>query len=181
MARTWLSVTVELLGGRGEELWPYPGRVFAVGPSHSFTDHANAINDSFARWDRSHVSLFTLADGRVITDEATGAEMAGSIGGPITAALDIDRTKVVRVVEPGAEFQFTFDLGDDWTHRCAVGPDKVDPLEVLGIQPTAPLPYWGWGSIPDQYGRRWADDDGTSRPPSRPNQPHPMMVHAWPR
>lgn len=32
MARTWLSVTVELLGGRGEELWPYPGRVFAVGP-----------------------------------------------------------------------------------------------------------------------------------------------------
>ena len=76
MARTWLSVTVELLGGRGEELWPWPGRIFAVGPSHTFMDLADAINDAFARWDRSHLSMFTLADGRVITDEETGAEMA---------------------------------------------------------------------------------------------------------
>jgi hypothetical protein len=34
-----------------------------------------------------------------------------------------------------------------------VGEVKVDPLEVLGIRPDVPLPYWGWGSIPDQYGR----------------------------
>ncbi|MDP9989550.1 hypothetical protein J2S98_004741, partial [Arthrobacter oryzae] len=59
MARTWLSVTVELLGGRGEELWPWPGRIFVVGPSHTFMDLANAINDAFARWDRSHLSVFT--------------------------------------------------------------------------------------------------------------------------
>ena len=26
--------------------------------------------------------------------------------------------------------------------------------------PTGPLPYWGWGEIPDQYGRRTSDDDG---------------------
>src|SRR3954468_23428735 len=61
MARTWLSVTVELLGGRGEELWPWPGRIFAVGPSHTFMDLADAINDGFGRWDRSHLSMFTLA------------------------------------------------------------------------------------------------------------------------
>ena len=42
MARTWLSVTVELIGSRGEELWPWPGRIFAVGPSHTFMDLANA-------------------------------------------------------------------------------------------------------------------------------------------
>jgi hypothetical protein len=42
------------------------------------------------------------------------------------------------------------------------------------------LPYWGWGVIPDQYGRRWASDDGESRPPRRPTQPHPMLLHAWP-
>lgn len=89
MARTWLSVTVELLGGRGEELWPWPGRFFAVGPSHTFMDLADAINDAFARWDRSHLSVFTLADGRVITDEETGAEMAGPIRGPIIAPIDI--------------------------------------------------------------------------------------------
>ena len=180
MARTWLSVTVELLGGRGEELWPWPGRVFAVGPSHTFMDLGNAVNHAFARWDRSHLSMFTLADGRVVTDAQTGAEMAGSIGGPITEPVDIESAKVARLLRPGAEFQFTFDLGDDWTHRCVVGADKVDPVQVLGITPPSPLPYWGWGGIPDQYGRRWADDDGQSRVPSRPTQPHPMLLHAWP-
>ncbi|MEW1857411.1 hypothetical protein AB0268_12895 [Pseudarthrobacter oxydans] len=180
MARTWLSLTVELLGGRGEELWPWPGRIFAVGPSHTFMDLADAINNAFARWDRSHLSVFTLADGRVITDEETGAEMAVSIGGPIIAPMDIAAVKVVRMLEPGAEFQFMFDLGDAWTHRCVVGEVKVDPLEVLGIRPDAPLPYWGWGSIPDQYGRRWATDDGESRAPGKPSRPHPMLLHEWP-
>jgi len=61
-----------------------------------------------------------------------------------------------------------------------VGNDKVDPMEVLGIRPEIPTPYWGWGTIPDQYGRRWADDDGESRPPRRPSRPHPMRLHAWP-
>lgn len=176
MARTWLSITVELLGGRGEDLWPWPGRVFAVGPSHTFMDLANAINDAFARWDRSHLSMFNLADGRVVTDAETGAEMAGSI----TESMDIETAKVARVVGPEAEFQFTFDLGDDWIHRCVVGADKVDPVDVLGITPRKPLPYWGWGSIPDQYGRRWSEDDGQSRVPSRPTQPHPMLLQAWP-
>jgi hypothetical protein len=180
MARTWLSVTVELLGGRGEELWPWPGRIFAVAPSHTFMDLANAVNDAFARWDRSHLSMFVLADGRVVTDEETGAELAGSIGGPIMMPIDIDSARVGRTVELGAEFQFTFDLGDNWTHRCVVGEEKVDPVEVLGIRPDAPLPYWGWGRIPDQYGRRWADDDGESRAPRRPSRPHPMLLHAWP-
>ena len=180
MARTWLSLTVELLGGRGEELWPWPGRIFAVGPSHTFMDLATAINDAFARWDLSHLSMFTLADGRVVTDEETGAELAGSISGPIIAPIDISTAKVARTVEPGAEFQFTFDLGDAWTHRCVVEEAKVDPLEVLGIRPNTPLPYWGWGRIPDQYGRRWATDDGESLAPEKPSRPHPMLLHAWP-
>ncbi|WP_276144222.1 UPF0158 family protein [Rhodococcus sp. T2V] len=180
MARTWLSVTVELLGGRGEELWPWPGRVFAVGPSHTFMDLANAINDAFARWDRSHLSMFTLADSRVVTDTETGAEMVESLGGPITETVDIESARVARLLRPGAEFQFTFDLGDDWIHRCVIGDEKVDPIQVLGIAPAKPLPYWGWGVIPDQYGRRWADDDGQSRAPRRPSGPHPMLLHAWP-
>ncbi|MEO5314423.1 UPF0158 family protein [Pseudarthrobacter sp. CC12] len=180
MARTWLSVTVELLGGRGEELWPWPGRVFAVGQSHTFLDLANAINDAFARWDRSHLSMFTLNDGRVITDQETGAEMAGSGGGPIITAIDIATAKVARTLGPGSEFQFMFDLGDAWMHRCVVEETKVDPLEVLGIRPDFPLPYWGWGSIPDQYGRRWSTDDGESRVPAKPGEPHPMLLHAWP-
>jgi hypothetical protein len=180
MARTWLSVTVELLGGRGEELWPWPGRVFAVGPTHTFMDLATAINDAFARWDRSHLSVFTLNDGRVITDHETGTELAASSAGPIITAIDIAVAKIARTLEPGSEFQFIFDLGDAWTHRCVVGEAKVDPLELLGIRPDAPLPYWGWGRIPDQYGRRWATDDGESPVPAKPDQLHPMLLHAWP-
>ncbi|BBX67488.1 hypothetical protein MPSYJ_09490 [Mycolicibacterium psychrotolerans] len=173
-------MTVELLGGRGEELWPWPGRVFVVGPSHTFIDLANAINDAFARWDRSHLSMFTLADGRVVTDAETGAEIASWGVGPVAQTVDIESAKVARNVTAGTEFQFVFDLGDEWTHRCVVGDGKVDPVDTLGITPKKPLPYWGWGSIPDQYGRRWADDDGHSEIPSRPGRPHPMLLHAWP-
>lgn len=106
--------------------------------------------------------------------------MAGSGAGPVTTALDIAVTKVGRTLGPGSEFQFMFDLGDAWTHRCVVGEAKVDPLEVLGIRPDSPLAYWGWGSIPDQYGRRWATDDGESRVPAQPSESHPMLLHAWP-
>lgn len=181
MARTWLSVTVELLGGGGEELWPRPGRVFAVGPAHSFGDLADAIDVAFSRWDRGHLSLFTLADGRVVTDQETGAELASSPDGAVLAASDMAETKVVDAVRPFDEFRYTFDPGDGWTHRCAVGDELVDPLEVLGTRPRQPLPYWGWGSIPDQYGRRWPDDDGAGRMPPRPGRRHPMLSPGWPR
>jgi hypothetical protein len=180
MARTWLSVAVHLLGGRGEHLWPPPGRVFAVGPSHTFHDLAEAIDTAFARWDRSHLSVFTLADGRVITDRETGAELATGVGGPILAPLDVTAAKVASTVALGAEFQYTFDLGDDWVHRCVVGEKKIDPSYELGILPPSPLPYRGWGDIPDQYGRRWEDDDSTGAVPKRPSHPHPMLLRTWP-
>lgn len=179
MARTWLSVTVELLGGRGVELWPWPGRIFAVGPSHTFQEFADAINNGFARWDRSHLSMFTLADGRVVTDEETGAEMVASSDGPVLTTVDIVTARVARTVALGSEFQYTFDLGDEWTHRCVVGPAKMDPVELFGTRPDSPVTYWVWGDIPDQYGRRWADD-GQSRPPRRPYGTHPMLLHTWP-
>ncbi|MGX1702602.1 IS1096 element passenger TnpR family protein [Microbacterium sp. NPDC055357] len=180
MARTWLSVRVELLGGRGEDLWPWPGRIFAVAPSHTFLDLAEAIDDAFARWDRSHLSVFTLADGRVITDDETGQELVSNSFGPIVAAVDIESAKVGRMLTLGATFQYTFDLGDNWVHRCVVGERKIDPLDEVGIVPDKPLPYWGWGSIPDQYGRNWDGDDGESRMPQRPRAVDPMQAHEWP-
>jgi hypothetical protein len=51
---------------------------------------------------------------------------------------------------------------------CTVGAGRIDPVEVLAILPDTPLPYRGWGDIPDQYGRRWDDDDGESPPPRNP-------------
>lgn len=68
--------------------------------------------------------------------------------------------KVAQEVRPGDEFGFTFDLGDGWRHRCQVLADKVDPREEYGpgSLPRQPVPIWGWGSIPDQYGRDSADE-----------------------
>jgi hypothetical protein len=56
----------------------------------------------------------------------------------------------------------------DWAHLCTVGAQRIDPIEVLGILPDTPLPYWGWGNIPDQYRRRWDGDDGESPQPGDP-------------
>jgi hypothetical protein len=62
-ARTWLSIRVELVEGRGQHYWPRPGRLFAAARSHSYGKLATAIDDAFARWDRSHLHEFEFADG----------------------------------------------------------------------------------------------------------------------
>lgn len=66
MARTWLQIKVELLGGLDIACDPPPGRVFAVGPSVSFERLAGAISFAFGRWDLSHLHAFELSDGRRI-------------------------------------------------------------------------------------------------------------------
>jgi hypothetical protein len=63
-------------------------------------------------------------------------------------------------LEAGEQLLYTFDMGDDWTHICTVGQQRIDPLDTLGIVPDRPLSYWGWGNMPDQYSRRSEDDHG---------------------
>lgn len=180
MAKIWLSIDVELLSGKGNSLWPRPGRTFAVGPAHTFADFAEAINSAFARWDLAHLSVFTLADGRVITDEASAEEFSASEFGPVQETFDFARVKVTREVKPGDEFQFTFDLGDNWTHRCAVSEWKIDPNLIFDAMPDHPVAIWGWGAMPDQYGRRWATDDGSEPTPPEPDTADPMTQVVWP-
>src|SRR3712207_9578033 len=77
MARTWLQVKVDLLGGGGVRCKPSPGRIFIVGPAHTFEQFAEAINAAFARWDVAHLHCFELADERLIgfPDDTFGPEM----------------------------------------------------------------------------------------------------------
>jgi hypothetical protein len=86
----------------------------------------------------------------------------------------------MRTLEAGAQLPYVFDLGDDWTHCCTVEGADVDPEEVLGLIPPAPVAYWGWGSMADQYDRSWAQDDGQGSAPSRPRQRHAMVNVGWP-
>jgi hypothetical protein len=140
-----------LLGGLGAQLKPSPGRIFIVGPAHTFGALADAINASFARWDLSHLHEFELADGRRIGFDDPE---------PFDDAVIEDQaaTKLAGAVAPGDEFRFVFDFGDRWEHRCRVLADKVDPREEWGAGPLPkqPIAIWGWGTIPDQYGRESA-------------------------
>lgn len=152
MSRTWLSIRVELVEGRGERLRPRPGRVFAAARSHTFAALADAIDTAFARWDRSHLTLFELAAGRCLYGPIAWDEPPDH-GEP-------DRLVRLSRLRASEQFLYRFDMGDDWTHLCTVGEQRIDPLAELGVIPDRPLPYWGWGTIPDQYGRHSADDDG---------------------
>src|SRR5699024_3456882 len=104
---------------------------------------AGAVHVAFARWDRAPVSMFAGAGGRVATDPELGGELAASPEAPFAEPLDIGTAKVARTVESGEVFQYTFDLGDDWTHCCVVADASIYPLEVLGARPPLPAPFWG--------------------------------------
>jgi len=149
MASTWLQVRVELEGGGGIDCDPPPGRVLLLGPSHTFTELAASIDLAFARWDLAHLHEFELSDGRRIglPDPDSDQWLDGSL------------LKVARELAPGDEFTYTFDLGDDWRHRCRVLPETFDPLEEWGERPGQPVTIDGWGWIPDQYGRETEEPD----------------------
>jgi hypothetical protein len=73
---------------------------------------------------------------------------------PVRDVLAIhDAALLLVYLQPGDEFTFTFDLGDEWRHRREAGAEKADPIEEYGEAPADPVAIWGWGSIPDQYGR----------------------------
>ena len=160
MSRSWLSIRVELVEGRGEDYWPRPGRTFAAARSHTFGQLATAIDDAFTRWDRAHLHQFWMASGPRIGQPDIEEDLGEDI-------LDERRLTLGRLT-PCEQFAYEFDFGDSWVHLCTVAERRVDPLETLGLVPVVPLAYWGWGDVPDQYGRRWDGDDGQSPLPTNP-------------
>lgn len=133
----------------GQKFEPPPGRVFLVSPHHTFDQLAQAINIGFARWDHAHLYQFSLPTGQVIGpgDEDAPAD-----------ELVANEIQVGSLLRPGIEFGYLFDFGDDWTHSCRVEPQLADPVEEYGAEPRVSVPIWGWGTIPDQYGREGPED-----------------------
>ena len=171
MRSTWLSIRVDLVSGHADDLWPRPGRIFAAARSHTFNELATAIDDAFARWDRSHLHQFYLADGPRIGDPQWADDADGEV-------LDGARLTLGRL-KADEQFVYEFDLGDSWLHLCSVARRRIDPAEQVGIVPNLPLPYWGWGSIPDQYGRGWDGDDGESPKPKNPKGSDLPSIGPW--
>ena len=120
--------------------------MFIVGTTHTFEQLAHAINAGFARWDLSVPTPARAS--RRLADRLPDDSYA-----PDVVWHDHAKLKVVREVRPGEEFEYVFDLGDDWQHCCSVADAKIDPLEAYGIVPPRPVAIFGWGSIPDQYRR----------------------------
>ena len=148
----WMVLRVVLQRQAGEDLPDPPGRDLLVNRTHSFADLAAGIDRAFARWDRSHLHEFRFPDGRVIgmaeTDEF----------GEHEEELD-DRTETLGAagLTVGDSFDYLFDFGDGWEHTCALLRDGVDPRAEFGGMPADIVPIFGWGSIPDQYGRLTPD------------------------
>jgi hypothetical protein len=146
----WLSIRIELLSGRGIELEHPPGRVMIASPRHSLAELAEAIDLGFARWDQSHLHAFEFDGGR--RSMPGGSEFEPEVSD--STAVRLDELDLVE----GAEFEYVFDPGDDWRHRCRVEAADVDPEGEYGAMPGKPVPIWGWGWIPDQYGRVASDE-----------------------
>ncbi len=139
--KDWYLIRVELTSGRGEYFDPPPGRDFLVSPQHTFRQLAEAINTAFARWDLGHLYVFRFPGGtRIGTAFEDSSEREAA------------RTKIARRLD-GEVFDYEFDFGDSWEHRCTVVEMEVVPEDTYGVRPKGPVAVWGWGMIPDQYGR----------------------------
>ena len=144
-SRSWLGIKVALVSGPNFYPKQPPGRRMLVSPNHTLAAFAEAIDVAFARWDQSHLHLFDLGE--------EGTYMPGGDEGDDSVG-DSERT-VWRSLKlrPGARFSYVYDLGDEWRHKCEVETVDLDPEEVYGMVPDKPTPFYGWGIIPDQYGR----------------------------
>lgn len=126
-----MTIRVVLRGRAGDPPAAAPGRVLLASTDHTLADLADAIDRAFGRWDLTPLHRFELG-GRTIDDDA----------GVTLAALP-----------PAGAARYTFDLGEGWQHDLEVEEVGVDPGDG-GI-----TTLFGWGTIPDQYGRLTEGED----------------------
>lgn len=146
---------LELLSGNGREWKTPPGREFVISADVTLAELAEQIERMLGRWDRSHLYEFRFADGRrfaidEVDGEGRGPALVVSLGEAISG-------------EAGERFEYEFDFGDCWRHRLTVlevddVDDPRDELETADFGPWVPkdgeaIVVWGWGALPDQYGR----------------------------
>lgn len=178
MARTWLSIRVDRVeGGDHASLWPRP---VGSSPPPARTPSQSSPPRSMTRSPVGTARTFTSSRSATCYSPArpSGTRHPSTLSQAITSGC-----RGSGRVGSGEQFIYTFDLGDDWTHPCTVGPARIDPDEALGIVPKTPLPYWGWGAIPDQYGREFDGDDGETDLGSDPDLTDlpPLRPHCGPR
>lgn len=154
-----MTIRVVLSSGRGAPLDPPPGRVFLAHADHSFSELAEAIDTAFGRWDLEPVHDFDVEGRRLVLG-----------GGPedVEDGPEPEDSEDVTLGEVGlrlgGRFTYVFDPVHRWLHDCTVVGVDIDPFDLFGEEPEAPVAVIGWGVLPDQYGRLWETDDPDGEP-----------------
>jgi hypothetical protein len=144
----WMTIRVALVRQAETPLAQPPGRVMLAHADHAFADLAEAIDTAFGRWDLTPLHQFEV-EGRLVVSDAEDPDAEDS--------QDVTLGEVG--LRNGSRFAYLFDLGEGWTHECSVEEVGVDPFDLAGDEPDVPVPVFGWGVLPDQYGRLTEDDD----------------------
>lgn len=144
--------------------------------SRALQDHraaaAERVQDLVGRAAQPAVPTVPATPQEVVADSSPGA---------------VDDSTTLSLLAKGQQLAYEFDMGDGWRHLCSVARERVDPHEVYGEEPDVPVPYWGWGDLPDQYGRVYVDVDGWDEDevPPPPDPPcsrtcRPLVHATWP-
>ena len=80
-------------------------------------------------------ALGSVAPARIRPDDGRVVGFPNDDYTPDLVWLDHAKLKVTREVKPGDEFEYVFDMGDNWLHRCVADRAKVDPVSEYGIVP----------------------------------------------
>ena len=151
----WMTIRVVLADGQGIELDPAPGRVLLAHTEHTFAELADAIDGAFGRWDPTPAHEFEV-EGRIVASDpgALPVLMPG-------AHPEHSETRTLGEVglRLGSRFTYLFDPNQRWVHQCRVEQAGLDPFTMVEDEPEVPIPVFGWGDIPDQFGRVEEDDE----------------------
>lgn len=149
----WMTIRVVLTGREGTPL-PLPaGRVLLANTDHTFADLAEAIDTAFGRWDLTPLHEFEVGERYLISDLDSAGDSEGG-------AEQSDRVRLGDIeLRPGARMRYTFDLGERWLHECDIEAAGANPIDLYGEEPEIPVPIFGWGAVPDQYGRVREEED----------------------
>ena len=107
MARTWLSIRVELVEGGGANCWPRPPGTSSPRRNRTPSGVGRGDRRRIARWDRGHLHDFGLADGTRLSDPDPDWDEPGELD---------DGSAALSRLKQGDQFVYTFDLGDGWAH-----------------------------------------------------------------
>ena len=164
----WMTIRVVLADGQGIELDPPAGRVMLCHTGHTFAEFAEGVDASLGRWDPTPEHEFEV-EGRLLASDpdAVGVLL------PVADATDSETVTLGDVgLRRGSRFTYLFDPRQRWIHQCQVEETALDPFTLVEEEPELPIPVFGWGDVPDQYGRIDEDDD-----PVMPDEELAAVLH----